>query len=68
MTLQEMIARLIALGLSQGAIAKFCGTTQPNISRAARGSSVSYEIGKSIESLLAAEERKSKRKTTAVAA
>lgn len=68
MNVQEMIARLIELGMSQGSIAELCGTTQPTISRAAKGTTgVGYELGKSIESLLAKMERANKRKSPAAA-
>lgn len=49
MTVQEMIAALVATGLSQKAIADLAGTTQPTIHRAAKGAGVLYETGKAIE-------------------
>lgn len=65
MTVQQMLARLFELGLSQASVAEFCDTTQPTISRAYAGSSVGYQIGKSIETLLAKMERAEKAKQKA---
>lgn len=61
MTVQEMLNRLFQLGLSQTEVAEKCGTTQPTISRAANGASVSYIIGKAIEALLSKRERAAKK-------
>ncbi|KSW28435.1 MULTISPECIES: hypothetical protein [unclassified Pseudomonas] len=49
MTVQKMIAALLATGLSQKALAELAGTTQPTIHRAAKGAGVRYETGKEIE-------------------
>lgn len=51
MTVQEMLAELAELQYSQRAIADECGTSQPNISRAFKGTEVRYELGKAIEKL-----------------
>lgn len=51
MTIKEMLADLAAHGLSQKAIADAVGTTQPTIHRASKGSGISYETGKAIETL-----------------
>ncbi|MCJ1887398.1 hypothetical protein LNN38_21235 [Pseudomonas sp. LA21] len=51
MTVQEMIAALIADGLSQKGIADLAGTTQPTVHRASKGAGVRYETGKEIERL-----------------
>ncbi|SEI98376.1 hypothetical protein SAMN04244579_02689 [Azotobacter beijerinckii] len=51
MTIQEMLAELSSFGLSQREIAEACGTSQPNINRALKGTSVRYELGKKIEKL-----------------
>lgn len=53
MTVQEMLIRLFQLGLSQADVAQGCATTQPTISRASKGATVRYEVGKAIEKLLA---------------
>lgn len=53
MTVQEMLAGLAERGLSQAAIAKHIGTTQPTIHRASKGAAVRYETGKAIEALYA---------------
>lgn len=49
MSIQEMLKALLALGLSQQAIALEVGTTQPTISRAIKGADVRHELGKAIE-------------------
>lgn len=51
MTVPEMLNRLFQLGLSQAEIAEKCDSTQPTISRAAKGAQVRYELGKAIEEL-----------------
>ena len=51
MTIQEMLNDLIETGLSQGAIAELCGSTQPTICRALQGSTPRYDLGKAIEKL-----------------
>jgi hypothetical protein len=47
-----MLNRLFQLGLSQVDVAQGCATTQPTISRASKGATVRYEVGKAIEKLL----------------
>jgi predicted XRE-type DNA-binding protein len=51
MTIQQMLCELASLGYSQRQIAEASGTSQPNINRAIKGTSVRYEIGKEIERL-----------------
>jgi predicted XRE-type DNA-binding protein len=51
MTIQQMLHELASLGYSQRQIAEACGTSQPNINRAIKGTSVRYELGKEIERL-----------------
>ncbi len=51
MSIPEMLKALLALGLSQNAIALEVGTTQPTISRAINGADVRHELGRAIERL-----------------
>lgn len=67
MTVQEMLNRLFQLGLSQADVAEQCDTTQPTISRAANGAAVRYDLGKSIENLLAKRERAGRRSVSQAA-
>lgn len=64
MSIQEMLKELLALGLSQQAIAFEVGTTQPTISRAIKGADVRHELGKSIERFYA-KQTETKRKIAA---
>ena len=50
-TVKSMLESLFQLGLSQAEIAEICESTQPTISRAANGSMVRYDLGKSIEAI-----------------
>lgn len=65
MTIQEMLRELEILGFSQRAIADKCGTSQPNISRAIKGTAVRYELGKAIEELHKKARRSASRKAAA---
>jgi predicted XRE-type DNA-binding protein len=51
MTIQAMLLYLFEFGMSQTEIALTCGSTQPTISRVAKGATVRYEVGKAIEAL-----------------
>lgn len=51
MDLQQIIAALAAMGLSQAAIAKAVGASQPTVHRAANGADVRFSTGRAIEVL-----------------
>ncbi len=62
MSIQQMLHALAAMGYSQRQIAEACGTSQPNINRAIKGTSVRYELGKEIERLHKKAAREASRK------
>ena len=53
LTINEMLVEVLGTGLSEGAVAKKVGCTQPTIHRIKRGARTDYDKGKAIEALYA---------------
>lgn len=47
----QMVAEILATGISESLLADRCGVKQPTINRIKNGSATSYETGKAIETV-----------------